>query len=301
MKQVIKHINKQIVTTATILLVAITGVEAQQQMENSMSQYFRNKMLWNAGYTGAAGNRLYALQNRSWAGFDGAPVMTSLSGEFSFGKNSAGGVQVISDVAGVMYRTYGVFNYAYRIKLGEDQSLRLGVALAFTSDRLNSKALEGTTPDPTILNNINSNAKFDGNFGAVYQKGALDIGLSLYRLGANMRNTGTNNINQAVGQLGVGYKLKLTADEKVLLRPLAMFRLYRETKSVLDIGAELDYHELLHVMAVYQSTGNIRAGAGLRKAGLGEANFFYNTNTKVANSASQQYELGIALYLKGKN
>jgi hypothetical protein len=80
-----------------------------------------------------------------------------------------------------------------------------------------------------------------------------------------------------------------------------MFRMYRETKSVLDIGAELDYHEHLHVMALYQTTGNIRAGAGLRKEGLGEANFFYNTNTKVANNASQQYELGLALYLTRKD
>jgi hypothetical protein len=53
-------------------------------------------------------------------------------------------------------------------------------------------------------------------------------------------------------------------------------------------------------MAVYQSTGNIRAGAGIAMSNLGEANFFYNTNVKVANSASQQYEVGIGVYLKGK-
>lgn len=300
MKQTINHTSKYFLTTLVLLLISVTVVEGQQQMENSMSQYFRNRMLWNAGYTGASGNRIYALQNRSWAGFDGAPVMTSISGEFNFGQNSAGGVQVISDVAGVMYRTYGVLNYAYRIKLGQEQSLRLGVALAFNSDRLNSKALEGVSPDPTILDNINSKPKFDGNFGAVYQKGAFDVAVSLYRLGANMRNSSTNNVNQAVGQMGVGYRMKLTSDEKVLLKPLAMFRLYSETKSIFDIGAELDYHELLHVMTLYQTTGNIRAGAGLRKAGLGEANFFYNTNTKVANSASQQYELGIMYLFKVK-
>ncbi len=138
----------------------------------------RNKMLWNAGYTGAAGNRIYALPNRSWAGLDAAPLMTSISGKFNFGQNSAGGVQVISDAAGVMYRTYGVFNFAYRIKLGQEQSLRSGVPLAFNTDRLNSKALEGTIPDPTILNSINSNPKFDGNFGTVCQKGGFDV---LYR------------------------------------------------------------------------------------------------------------------------
>lgn len=300
MKQLIKHIHKQIITTAIILLLAITGAEAQQQMENSMSQYFRNRMLWNAGYTGADGNRLYAMQNRSWAGFDGAPVMTSFSGEVNFGKNSAGGLQVLSDATGVLYRTYGVLNYAYRIQLGQEQSLRLGVALAFNGDRLNNKQLDMSVPDPTIMNNINSKLQFDGNFGAVYQKGALDVAVAFYRIGDNLRNSSSNNANLSVGQVGVGYRLKLTADEKVQLKPLAMFRMYRETKSVLDIGAELGYHELLHVMAMYQSTGNIRAGAGLRKAGLGEANFFYNINTKVANNASQQYELGLAYYLNSK-
>jgi hypothetical protein len=54
-------------------------------------------------------------------------------------------------------------------------------------------------------------------------------------------------------------------------------------------------------MGVYQTIGNVRAGAGLRKNGLGELNFFYNTNNRISNNASQQYELGVGIYLKKRN
>ena len=81
---------------------------------------------------------------------------------------------------------------------------------------------------------------------------------------------------------------------------MAMVRLYRSTSALIDIGAQFEYNKQVNTMLVYQSTGNIRAGAGVSMNDLGEANFFYNTNIKVANAASQQYEIGIGLYLKKK-
>lgn len=166
----------------TCLLLLSVSVQAQQQMENTMSQYFRNRILWNAAYTGIDGSKLYALQNRSWLGFEAAPVVTSFSGEFGFGKNSAAGLQVVTDRAGVIYRTMGALNYAYKIDLGKSQILRMGVSMSFEQDRLNNKALDGPTPDPAVVNNLNSKLRFDGGFGAVYQKDKLDIGLSFIRL-----------------------------------------------------------------------------------------------------------------------
>ncbi|MEN9686395.1 MAG: hypothetical protein RLZZ28_2181, partial [Bacteroidota bacterium] len=97
---------------------------AQQQMENSMSQYYQNRMLWNPGFTGGDGNKIYALQNRSWVGFDGAPIMTSFSGELLFGTNSAAGLQVLNDVTGILKRTFGIFSYAFRVKLSKEEQLR---------------------------------------------------------------------------------------------------------------------------------------------------------------------------------
>jgi type IX secretion system PorP/SprF family membrane protein len=289
-----------------ILLVGAFAVmqfraSAQQQLENTMSQYFRNRMLWNPGFTGIDGNKIYAMQNRSWVGFDGAPVMTNISGELNFGQNSAAGLQIMSDVTGILYRTFGVFNYAYRVKLKENQNLRIGISLAFAGDRINNKYIDqGGAIDPLIVSSIDRKIQFDGNIGAVYTNKKLTLGLSFYRLRENFSVKSSDGANLALAQLGASYDINLGGDEKLNLKPLAMVRLYRTTSALIDLGAQFEYNKQVNVMAVYQSTGNIRAGAGISMSNLGEANFFYNTNVKVANAASQQYELGIGFYLKGR-
>jgi type IX secretion system PorP/SprF family membrane protein len=293
------------IQTVVLLVITFTSLQfnasAQQQMENTMSQYFRNRMLWNPGFTGADGNKIYALQNRSWVGFQGAPVMTNISGELNFGENSAAGLQFMSDVTGLLYRTFGVFNYAYKVKLNANQNIHIGISLAFAGDRLNSRYIDqGGAVDPLIVASIDNKIQFDGNIGAVYTNKKLTLGLSFYRLRENFSSKSGGSANLALAQLGGSYNISIGGDEKLNLKPLAMLRLYRTTSALIDLGAQFEYNKQVNVMAVYQSTGNIRAGAGIAMSNLGEANFFYNTNIKVANAASQQYEIGIGFYLNKK-
>ena len=277
------------------------AASAQQHMENTMSQYFRNRMLWNPGFTGADGNKIFALQNHSWIGFEGAPVLTNISGEVNFEQNSALGLQFMSDVIGVLYRTFGVLNYAYKVKLTQDQVIRIGISLSFSGDRLNSKYIDqGGVLDPLIVSSIDSKIKFDGNIGAVYINKKLTLGFAAYKLSENFRLNKGGNANLAFAQLGGSYDINIEGVEKLSLKPLAMVRLYRNTSALVDLGAQVQYNKKVNLMAVCQSSGNVRAGAGMSISNFGEANFFYNTNIKVANTSSQQYEIGIGLYLKGK-
>lgn len=294
--------KKNIKNGILILVIVFFGNKsfAQQQMENSMSQYFQNRILWNAAYTGMDSNKVYALHNRSWVGFDGAPVMTGLSGEMNFGKNSALGVQWISDQSGILLRSFGIINYSFKAQFTEAKSLRLGIALTAGSDRLNTKYIDADgMSDALIANNVNSKTVFDANFGMVYCANQFELGLSIFRIANNLK--GGNDIgNLALAQLGASYNFRLNGDDRLNLRPLTMLRYYRTTQAVFDVGMQFDYDRLINVMLLYQSTGNIRAGFGLRKSRLGEANIFYNSNTKLATSSSQQYELGLALYLKNR-
>lgn len=294
--------KKNIKNGILILVMTFFGNNsfAQQQMENSMSQYYQNRILWNAAYTGIDSNKVYALHNRSWVGFDGAPSMTGLSGEMNFGKNSALGVQWISDQTGILLRSFGIINYSFRAKLSEIKSLRLGIALTAGSDRLNTKYIDADgMSDALIANNINSKTVFDANFGVVYCANQFELGFSIFRIAHNLKG-GKDISNLAMAQIGASYHFILNGDDRLSLKPLAMLRLYRTTQAVFDAGMQFDYDRLFNVMLLYQSTGNIRAGLGLRKSNLGEANVFYNSNTKLASSSSQQYELGIALYLKNR-
>ncbi|MCX6205182.1 MAG: PorP/SprF family type IX secretion system membrane protein [Bacteroidetes bacterium] len=281
----------------SIALISINA-KAQQEAENTMSQYFNNRMLSNVGFTGADGNKISLIQNRSWIGFDGAPVLTSLSGEMNFGLNSAGGLNFISDKSGVLIRTYGVVNYAYRIKLDELQSLRLGASLSFHGDRLNDAYIaSGGEYDPVIKENINTKLQYDGDFGIIYKREKLELALSILRIGNNLRGN-QDNANLAYAQFAAYYDFELGNESNIDLKPMAMYRAYRNTSGVIDLGMQFQYNKCMNAMAVYQNTGNIRAGAGFCRKGLGEVNLFYNTNTKISNSASQQFEFSIIAYLK---
>lgn len=294
--------KKLFIVLLSVLFLQITALYAQQQIENSMSQYYRNRMLGNAAFTGANGNKVYVLQNNSWTDFEGAPRNINLSGELGFGKNSAIGIQFMSDKAGILNRSFGVLNYAYRVRFSGDEQLRLGVALSFSGDRLNAKYLEqgGGAIDPAIIASINNQLKFDGNFGMVYTRKRLTLSMALYRLGENLRNE-KSYVNLATTQWSIDYNLPLDDRDLSSLKPMLLLRSFRGgTKAVADVGLQYSYHNLFQLTTIYQTTGNLRLGTGLVKDGLGEANFFYNSNIRMAHAGLQQYEFGIGVYLKKK-
>ncbi len=295
---IMKYSNKIMVAVLLFLSICQLQATAQQQMDNSMSQYYQNRMLWNPGFTGADGNKIYAFQNRSWVGFDGAPVLSAVSGEILFGANSAAGLQIVSDVTGILKRTNGLFNYAYRIKLTPVSQLRIGITLSMSSDRLGLNYDAQSGGDPLLYNNINSSVQFDGNLGLVYTNKQFTFGASFFRLRDNLSVKSEGNANLAFAQFGGMYALAIS--DKAQLKPLAMLRLYKTTDAIFDLGMQFEYNKLLQTMLVYQTSGNIRAGAGVLLNQTIEANFFYNTNSKVTNNASQQFEVGLGFHLNGK-
>jgi type IX secretion system PorP/SprF family membrane protein len=288
------------VTVIAFFVTNLPGVSAQIQTENSMSQYFASKSLWNAAYAGAEGNRVYAMQNRSWIGFDGAPVLTNIIGEFNFGANSSAGVQLMADKSGILNRTLGVLSYAYNIRLNEGKALRLGVSFSMSSDRLDyAKLGDAASHDPMVIEQVNSQIEYDGNFGAVYMHDNLDIAVSVFRMAKNLKG-GDDIGNLAVGQAAISYNIAVDDLGKMQIKPMVIGRMYRKTAPVFDAGFEADYDHMFKVMGMYQSTGNIRGGLGIYKEGLGGINVMYSTNHKIANTASQQYEVGLMIDLNKK-
>jgi type IX secretion system PorP/SprF family membrane protein len=274
---------------------------AQQQTENSISQYFANPSLWNPAFAGVGGGKAFIFQNRSWVGFDGAPVITGLATDFNFGKNAAGGVQLISDVSGILYRTTAVLQYAYRVKFTEEKQLQLGIAATVLSDRLNFRSVDQQIAnDPLLANSLNRTPQFDGSFGMAYQSNKLTFGASFFRLRENMSTNSIKPTNMALAQFSLQYTLTFGSEKAMQISPLLMTRLYKASDAIIDIGAQFSFAQYFHCMAVYQSVGNIRAGLGLKKATLGELNFFYNTNAKITTVSSQQYEIGLGIYFRTK-
>lgn len=294
-----KKIFKRGLITALLAVFALISY-AQQQLENTISQYFHNRILLNPAYTGIDGNKLYALQNRSYLQFEGAPVMNSISGEVLFGQNSALGIQVLNDKSGALIRSIGALNYAYRIQLAEEKYIRLGIALAFNSDRLNAAMLRpNSLTDPAVQANLTAQKTYDANFGVVYNSAKTDLFLSFNRIGNNLQSE-WQIANLSYLNIGASYAVFLDADEKIIFKPISILHLYRRTWAIADLGFHLNFNQGINCMAIYQTSGNIKAGAGINISGTAEANFFYHTNYQQANTFSQQFEIGLGVFLGGK-
>jgi type IX secretion system PorP/SprF family membrane protein len=301
MRLLMNQVNlKQMLIGVCFIGSSFTGM-AQQKFENAMSQYFHNRSLLNPAFTGMDGNKIQAIQNRSWIGFDGAPVLTVFTGEFNFGLNSSGGAHIFSDKSGIVFRTTGILNYSYNIKLNQNQQLKLGIAFTISSERLDNSMIDATTAiDPLIAANINGKPSYDGNFGALYIADKLTIGTSFFRIGENLSKNALGNADLILMKGGIYYHFNKDQSDKVQIRPMAMISIFRNLPAVFDGGVQAIFSKHLNAMVIYQSTGNIRTGAGLVLGNIGEANVYYNSNLNRAGINAQQYELGLKFNIGNK-
>lgn len=292
--------RKWLLLTTCMVMIQLT-ICAQQKFENAMSQYFHNRSLLNPAFTGMDGNKLQIIQNRSWVGFDGAPVLTVITSEFNFGTNSGIGGNIFADKSGIVYRTTGVLNYSYRIKLNNERALKLGIGFTVSSERLDNRMLDASAViDPVIAANINGKPSYDGNFGILYVTNKLSIGATFFRIAENLSKDALGNADLILMKGGIFYHFNQKAEGEFQLKPLAMISIYRNQPAVFDGGLQAIFNKYFNAMAVYQTTGNIRAGAGISIGEIGEINLFYNTNHKQSTVNAQQYEFGFKLNLPTK-
>lgn len=290
--------TKRFIVLAIFFIPVHLDIKAQQNIENNMSQYFENRMMWNPGFTGVDGNKIYLLQNRGWMGFIGAPVISYIGGELTFGKNSAFGVQLMTDRAGLIQRNNEILSYSYRIKLAAEKKILIGISLNFMGERLNVKEFDpGGIPDPLIVNNSTKDLKVDGNLGFVFIDRQLTLGLSIDRIAENIQGSSNGNANLSMIKISGSFQIKMDKGGRIRVSPLGMLRMYRGTNSIADIGAQFEYDKFINSMLMYQTTGNVRTGVGLEIQKLVMANFYYNTNIRIANPASQQFEIAIGFKL----
>lgn len=290
---------KNIYIKITLVVSLFCGqiASAQTYTNNPISQYFRNGYLWNAAYAGAKETpSLYALINRSWIGFDGAPTLINLAGNFAISTNSGAGLQISTDKAGALQRMAARLNYSYKLLFSETEHLHLGIGINTYRERLNSD-LVGSDPgavDPVLKSFNEKSIYVDGEFGAVYENKHLSFGASFVNFRRSVQKEQNRPTDMPIMQMMGSYTIEL--ENELNLRPLASFKHYINNKNLFAAGCELAYEKTFHVSLLYQNTGSILGGLGLSLKDVGEINFAYGSNNK--NGYGQQYEVGLGVNLK---
>ncbi len=254
-----------------ILLGFVAMAYAQQAPQYSFNMF--NHMAVNPGFAGANGGICAkGIYHEQWMGFDDAPNTMVLAVDMETKSiNSGVGLNIIQDRSGYNKNLYLNGNYAYRLRVGNDGSLGLGLSLGLVQN-----AIGGEWVTPNQLNNPNashnddglipqqeSHMNFDAGFGAFYQM-AIDkynqfyAGLSFMHLTQPTFVTDAGAKGNYLGRLMYltgGYHYTMP-NGLIQLRP--SFFLKSEFKTMqLDVNLTALYNQTFWAGITYRGSGDL--------------------------------------------
>lgn len=149
----------------TILFSLGIGLSAYAQQEPIYTQYGMNQAMFNPAYTAVNNVMNVALMSRvQWIGLRGAPFTNTLLGSTSFFGNKGGaGIIVQSNTYGVTTNLELFAQAAYKISLGLDNYLSLGIQGGYLSYRNDFTKIPEADLDP-VFGTVEENVS-EPNFG----------------------------------------------------------------------------------------------------------------------------------------
>lgn len=236
--------------TAFCLIILFSQVsKAQQNIQ--FTQYIFNSLSVNPAYAGYKEEWYGQLGLRSqWTGLDGAPQTGSLSIDGVTNpvhKRHGVGLQLTADKLGPQSATAAFANYAFRLRLNEEDTRRLaiGIAVGVTQYSLDGAMLDPVTHgDQIIPAGKISNFMPDIRLGVYYSSPSWYAGISMLDLLSGDR---TDNVfrwdNTTTDHLRPQRHLYLIAgalidlDRGVRLRPSILWKEDFRGPSSLDLNA----------------------------------------------------------------
>jgi type IX secretion system PorP/SprF family membrane protein len=164
-----------------VLFLSAGFVNAQHALQ--FSQYFSNQLVINPAYAGADDALSLTLVHRNqWAGVNGAPRTTTLSGHMLFKNEHTGlGINLVVDEINI-HRTLSVTGiYSYRIKLNARSYLSFGLQAGYNHIRSDYTSLAASLQnpdDPHIASGNVSESAVQFGTGIYYKSPRLELGLS---------------------------------------------------------------------------------------------------------------------------
>ncbi len=181
-----KWVNKYIVILI-LLLSNLTHTYGQQ--DPMYTQYMFNIQVVNPAYVGIWDNMTFmALSRLQWVGITGAPETHSFSVHAPLRNENIGiGLTVVDNDQGLENRFAVFVDYAYRLKLSEKTSLRLGIKTTIQHYQNNFDAYElnpnfAAPRDPAFQGYIDQTFKPNFGVGAFLHSEQFYLGLSIPRI-----------------------------------------------------------------------------------------------------------------------
>lgn len=250
------------ILTAVILLAA---VKSQSQNQFHVSQYMLHHGFINPGAIGNSNALNGAMFYRNqWTNMPGAPIVMGLNFNkpFTNGKNHLG-FTVVHDRIGVSKNFEFTATYAYRMKLGVNKYLSLGLSATLALMQSNYSIVSTTDAnDPIFSASTPTFVMPNSKFGAYYFSPKFYIGLSIPNLLENKviyDNTYTGvtefNAKNLHYFLHTGYSF--TLNENLDLNPSLLMKQVTGSPLSIDVNLQLMYKKKFGVGASFRTTNEL--------------------------------------------
>lgn len=229
----------------------LVGITCYAQQEAMYTQYMENQIYVNPAY---AGNKecfnATLIHRQQWAGFQGAPMTTSLSFHSPTKYQSlALGADILNDRIGPVNRLNANMNVSYRIRFSGGGKLSFGVKGGIDSYTGDLTMLDKTNTDP-LATNLNAAITPTIGTGAYFFKESWFVGASVPRL--------TSNISGRVGGMDdarhlfaiAGFVVKMTDEFK--LRPTTQLRIADGAPISLDVSVSAIFNDQFWLGGMYR-------------------------------------------------
>ncbi len=173
---------KKIHFVLVTLVLSFLDVNAQQ--DPHYTQYMYNMNVINPAYAGSKENLSGAiLYRQQWAGLQGAPKTATLSLHSPVGKNVGLGISAISDKIGPVEENNIYADFSYKLNLGGDHKLSLGIKTGATFHKVGLFSEIGNgyvqqIGDASFSDN-SSNTYLNFGVGAFYHTSKYYLALSI--------------------------------------------------------------------------------------------------------------------------
>ncbi len=238
----------------TIAILYCVGLSAQAEVQ--YSQFIFNKLAFNPGYAGSKeALTLGAIYRHQWQGINGAPRTFSAYAHAPFGDGKSGAaLAVTSDRIGLVNNSYIDLSYSYRIKVGDEGKLSLGLQTRFEYSQVDWLKTQLVTPDDnTIMGAEPGRTGVNFGAGAYYSTPNFYVGVSAPQLFRNNLYTEDNIQSAAVLQsyyLMGGVIAKVS--ENVLFKPAMMISYSPNAPFELDLNASFLFMNAFWLGATYR-------------------------------------------------
>ncbi len=238
------------------------------QQDPQVSHYMYNRLGFNPGYAGATGSICATLIGRQqWVGFDGAPKTNIISIDGPVKLLHGGlGLTVATDKLGFENNFFGKLSYAFRLPIGDDGNLGIGVEAGLYNKSINGNwiATDPVASDKSIPTGKAADNTFDLGFGVHYHTPKFYVGLSSTHL--NQGKIEKDNLSFEIARhyyLTAGYNYDI--NETFTLRPSALVKSVGSSTQF-DLNVNVLYNNLLWLGVSYRTSDAIVPMVGFQKA-----------------------------------